>query len=147
MGYGKCFQKHAVYLNHCLANLKGGVADFEVNLKIQSIHNPQKKKQFGCGHRLSGKLFISGGETLKMVHFGKTLKRYTFPFKYFGGFSKKCTVLMVSPKCTVLRISPLEIKGFSRQPVTAAGFFFCGLRIPHGYFDFQIHFKIGNSSL
>ena len=40
-----------------------------------------------------------------------------------------------------------EIKGFSRQPLTAAGIFFGDYGYPMGTLNSQTHFKIGDSSL
>ena len=44
-------------------------------------------------------------------------------------------------------VSPREIKGFSGQPVTVAGFFGGDYGYPMGTLNSQTHFKIGDSSL
>ena len=44
-------------------------------------------------------------------------------------------------------VSPREIKGFSGQPVTAAGIFWGDYGYPMGTLNSQTHFKIGGASL
>ena len=51
------------------------------------------------------------------------------------------------PKGVVCVVSPREIKGFSGQPVTAAGIFWGDYGYPVGNLNCQTHFKIGDSSL
>ena len=46
-----------------------------------------------------------------------------------------------------LVVSPSEIKGFSGQPVTVAGFFWGDYGYPMGNLNSQTHFKIGDASL
>ena len=43
-------------------------------------------------------------------------------------------------------VSPRKIKGFSRQPMTAAGIFLGDYGYPMGTLNSQTHFKIGDSS-
>ena len=51
------------------------------------------------------------------------------------------------PKVVVWVVSPREIKGFSGQPVTAAGIFLGDYGYPMGTLNSQTHFKIGDASL
>ena len=51
------------------------------------------------------------------------------------------------PKVVVCGVSPREIKGFSGQPVTTAGFCFGDYGYPMGTLNSQTHFKIGDASL
>ena len=59
----------------------------------------------------------------------------------------KCYFFVVSSKCYFFVVSPREIKGFSGQPVTAAGIFWGDYGYPVGNLNCQTHFKIGDSSL